>query len=67
VDLGASYVRVEIANHGPSAAGPPAGTAHGLIGMRERVALFGGELHAPPAPDGGFSVVARLPLENGVG
>jgi signal transduction histidine kinase len=34
----------------------------GLIGMRERVALFGGELHADRGPDGGFTVTARLPI-----
>jgi signal transduction histidine kinase len=31
--------------------------------MRERVALFGGELDAGPDPEGGFRVRARLPLE----
>jgi signal transduction histidine kinase len=35
---------------------------HGLIGMRERVALFGGELDAGPNAGGGFRVHARLPL-----
>lgn len=38
------------------------GQTHGLIGMRERAALFGGELRAGPRPEGGYSVIARLPL-----
>jgi signal transduction histidine kinase len=33
--------------------------------MRERAALFGGELHAGPQPEGGFAVRARLPLDTG--
>jgi signal transduction histidine kinase len=36
---------------------------HGLIGMRERVALFGGELTASPRGSHGYEVRARLPLE----
>jgi signal transduction histidine kinase len=48
---------------GGSAAAPAGGRAgQGLVGMRERVSLFGGELHAGPGPDGGFTVAARLPL-----
>jgi signal transduction histidine kinase len=39
------------------------GTGHGLVGMRERVAMFGGELDAAAQPDGGFAVRARLPLD----
>jgi signal transduction histidine kinase len=35
----------------------------GLIGMRERVALFGGSLDAGPKPEGGFRVTARLPAD----
>jgi signal transduction histidine kinase len=38
------------------------GTGRGIIGMRERAALFGGELLAEPLPSGGFAVRARLPL-----
>jgi signal transduction histidine kinase len=38
------------------------GTGHGLIGMRERVALYGGELEAEPRTEGGFVVRARLPV-----
>ena len=39
------------------------GGGHGLVGMRERAALHGGELIAGPDPDGGFTVRAVLPLE----
>jgi signal transduction histidine kinase len=34
----------------------------GLIGMRERVSLFGGWLECGPQPDGGWQVRARVPL-----
>jgi signal transduction histidine kinase len=44
--------------------GPVAVTpGHGLIGMRERVAAFGGVFSASPRPGGGFRVAARLPLD----
>jgi signal transduction histidine kinase len=49
---------------GVEAAGGPA-TGHGLIGMRERVSMYGGELTAGPLPSRGFRVAARLPLAGG--
>ena len=45
--------------------GGPERAGHGIIGMRERVSLCGGDLHALPRPDGGFVVRARLPLPSG--
>jgi signal transduction histidine kinase len=42
--------------------GDPSGTGYGIIGMRERAVLLGGDLSAGPRPGGGFRVAARLPL-----
>ena len=57
-------VTLEIADtgHGPDG-GPITGrsTGHGLVGMRERAAMLGGELEAARADSGGFTVRARLP------
>jgi signal transduction histidine kinase len=41
-----------------------AGSGHGLVGMRERVRVCGGALHAGPRGGGGFEVHARLPLQD---
>lgn len=64
---GALCLRV---TNGPSAGprgGPPpldgAKPGHGLVGMRERVSMLRGSLIAEAAPDGGFTVMASLPLE----
>ena len=39
---------------------------HGIAGMRERAALYGGSLDAGPLPGGGFRVAARLPVGPGL-
>lgn len=55
-------LRITVRN-GPGADRPTAvGDGHGLMGMRERVAVLGGEFSAGAGPDGGFSVMADLPL-----
>jgi signal transduction histidine kinase len=48
-----------VASDGAKVAG-----GHGLIGMRERVALFGGRMSTGPRPDGGFFVRTEIPLEH---
>jgi signal transduction histidine kinase len=56
-------VEVEIVDDGRgTATAPTTPSGHGLIGMRERVALHGGQLTAGPRPGGGFAVHATFPL-----
>jgi signal transduction histidine kinase len=59
-----SELAIEVRN-GPAAAslpvtGVPSG--HGLVGLRERVALFGGNLETRPTGDGGFVLAATIPV-----
>jgi signal transduction histidine kinase len=49
-------------NGSPVERSPEGVRGRGLLGMKERVNLFGGELRAGPGPNGGFTVVARLPI-----
>jgi signal transduction histidine kinase len=57
-------VMIEDDGHGPAGNGSVVG-GHGLIGMRERVNLFGGRFEAGRGTDGGFRVFARLPYDAG--
>jgi signal transduction histidine kinase len=60
-------LEIEVIDDGRGAAAPLLATeasgGHGLIGMKERVALYGGELQTGPILPGGYRVFARLPLE----
>ena len=64
VRYGSSELEIEVTNQGtPSNVSQHAsGGGDGLVGMRERVAMFGGRLDARSRPGGGFTVVARFPV-----
>jgi signal transduction histidine kinase len=64
VRYGDETVVVEVTDDGTGDGDDTAG--HGLIGVRERVALHGGRLDAGPRPDGGFCLHAVLPLRSGL-
>jgi signal transduction histidine kinase len=66
VRYGPQSLHIEVADDGRSSAvhaGTNGNRGQGLIGMRERVALYGGKLEVGRTPEGGFRVLADLPLE----
>ena len=69
IGYGDREITIEVTDDGHNAA-PKAvvdrlDAGHGLIGVRERVALFGGDFEVGQQPGGGFRVAARLPFEGG--
>lgn len=58
---GADDLEIEIADDGMGT-GDGSGPGYGLVGMRERVSVYGGKLQAGRRPDGGYVVQVRLPL-----
>jgi signal transduction histidine kinase len=67
VEQHGGHLSIEVSNDEPlpgntREVAPSDGARHGLIGMRERVLLYGGTLHADPQPCGGFTVRAVLPI-----
>jgi signal transduction histidine kinase len=65
VRYGDKALDIEIADDGAGSSDAAPADGHGLVGMRERVALFGGDLATGQRRDGGYAVRARLPLAGG--
>jgi len=63
LEYGDRELRLDVLDEGPHVAAPEGGTGRGLLGMRERVAIYGGSLEAGLRPGSGFAVRVRLPME----
>ena len=65
IDCDNEAITIEISDDGTTKSSQlTRADGHGLAGMRERVAIFGGDFRAGPRPSGGFAVQARLPLDD---
>jgi signal transduction histidine kinase len=54
-------LEIEVRDNGAGSS-PSDGLGHGLVGVRERVKIYGGEMTASAAPEGGFVLSTRLPI-----
>jgi signal transduction histidine kinase len=62
IRYGTDSLELEIADDGTGVSTPVSSGGHGLVGMRERVALYGGRLDTGRQPSGGFVVRVLLPI-----
>ncbi|MFF3372438.1 sensor histidine kinase [Streptomyces sp. NPDC002680] len=63
VDEADGALRLRVDDDGPATGADAGGSGNGLAGMRERAAALGGTIEAGPRADGGFRVLAVLPLK----
>jgi signal transduction histidine kinase len=67
IDYGPDRIELAMRDDGrrPAGSSEPAEAGNGLLGMQERVAVYGGSLVAHVRPEGGFELVATLPVGSG--